>query len=241
MKEKHQGFLIRSGDKFRINGKVTSSILLNQLQVDLLNHFKMYFRGRLLDVGCGEKPYSLLYDELVDSSIGVDVETCVHNKNFIDVFASAADLPFDDASFDTVLCSNVLEHVSEAGKGFKEIGRVLKNEGYFIGIVPFLYPVHEAPYDFYRYTPYGVRFCVEKQGMEVIHLIPLGGGGLMLFVYWNLFISRLLKWKATTAINIAVQNIFYKIYKKISFKRILEGGGNISRTISCGYLVIAKK
>ena len=124
-----QGFLIKKGSKYYIDSKKTPSILLNQLHVDLLLRHRNCIRGKLLDMGCGEKPYSLIYDELVEESIGCDVETCVHDKRAIDVFATADSLPFEDESFDTVICTNVLEHVSEAFKGFEEIARVTKKGG----------------------------------------------------------------------------------------------------------------
>lgn len=236
-----QGFLIFKNGKFSVNDKKTYSILLNQLHIDLLIKYKDYFKGRLLDAGCGEKPYSLLYNNLVESSIGCDVKTCVHDQKYVDVFATVDDLPFETESFDTILCTNVLEHVAEAGKGFKELSRCLCKSGTLILSTPFLYPLHEAPYDFYRYTMYGLKNQLEKNGFKIEKIIPLGGFGLMLVVYFNLFMTRLIKSKGLTKINCWIQKGFYKLYKNVCFNKLCKGTGKISSIISCGYFVIAKK
>jgi len=238
---KKQGFLILKNGKFSINSKKTYSILLNQLHIDLLVKYKKYFKGKLLDAGCGEKPYSLLYNDLVDNSIGCDVETCVHDQKYVDVFATVDKLPFDNEQFDTILCTNVLEHVAKAGEGFKELSRCLSNGGVLILSTPFLYPLHEAPYDFYRYTTFGLRNQLEKNGFEIEKIIPLGGFGLMLVVYFNLFMTRLVKNGILIKINCGLQKLFYKVYKRVAFKRLCKGLGKINSIVSCGYFVIARK
>ena len=184
-----QGFLIRKDNgKIIVDSKKTTSILTNQLLVDYLIDTSFCLQGKLLDLGCGEKPYKLIYDAICESSIGVDVQTCVHEQKYVDVFASADKLPFENAFFDTILCTNVLEHVANAGKAFQEIGRVLNNKGYLVIAVPFLYPVHEAPYDYYRYTKYGIEHQLKKNGFTIERSMPWGGAGMLLCVYFHLFI-----------------------------------------------------
>lgn len=242
MKKKlQQGFLIKKGEKFTIDSNKTSSIILNQLQVDLLEDNKKYFVGNLLDAGCGEKPYKLLYDDLVEKSVGCDVETCVHDQTSVDVFASIDNLPFEDDQFDTVLCTNVLEHVAEAGNAFIELARCLKPGGHLIISVPFLYPVHEAPYDFYRYTIHLLQYQMKKNKLNIMKIIPLGGIGLLIMVYFNLFICNVLKWKLLKKINCIFQKFFFFLYKKIAFKKLNESVNKINSIISCGYFIIAKK
>ncbi len=72
----------------------------------------------MLDAGCGEKPYSLIYNDFLSESIGCDVETYVHNQKNIDVFSSIGNLPFEADSFNTILCTNVLERVAEMERDY---------------------------------------------------------------------------------------------------------------------------
>lgn len=125
-----QGFLIKKENgKIVVDRKKTTSILTNQLIADYLKDTSFYLNGKLLDLGCGEKPYKLIYDEVCKSSVGIDVETCKHEQKYVDIFASADDIPFEDGFFDTVLCTNVLEHVANMEKAFQEIARVLNRGG----------------------------------------------------------------------------------------------------------------
>ena len=77
-----QGFLIRKKNgKIVVDSKKTTSIITNQLLADYIKDVSIYFKGKLLDLGCGEKPYKIIYDKLCENSIGVDVETCKHDHN----------------------------------------------------------------------------------------------------------------------------------------------------------------
>jgi 2-polyprenyl-3-methyl-5-hydroxy-6-metoxy-1,4-benzoquinol methylase len=159
----------------------------------------------------------------------------------IDVFATVDDLPFEDNEFDTILCTNVLEHVAENVKGFEELSRCLKKGGYIIVSTPYLMPTHEAPYDFYRYTIYGLKHQMERNNLQVVEMIPLGGVGLLMVVYFNYFINKFLKVKLLSRINCVLQRLFYMVYKKNCFKKICNGMGKMNSIISCGYIVIARK
>jgi SAM-dependent methyltransferase len=124
-------------------------------------------RGQLIDLGCGAKPYRFLFN--VDKYIGVDIEQSGHdhkNEN-IDVYYDGKTLPFADASLDSVFSSEVFEHVFNLDELLAEIRRVLKPGGQFLVTVPFCWDEHEVPYDFARYTSYGLRHLLEKNGFEV--------------------------------------------------------------------------
>jgi len=243
MEEISRGFLIKKKGKIKINHKKTNSILLNKLQVDLLLKTRRYMRGYLLDAGCGEKPYSLIYDELVEKSIGCDVEHCIHDQSSVDVYATLDKLPFENDTFDTILCTNVLEHVAENVKSFSELSRVLKSNGCIIAIIPFLYPLHEQPYDFYRYTVYGLKHLMKQNGLNILHIVPLGGAGMMFFVYFNLFLCKFLNCRILSSFGCILQEIEYAIYKRMCFKRLLKNGieKGIAKIISTGYFIVAKK
>jgi ubiquinone/menaquinone biosynthesis C-methylase UbiE len=84
-------------------------------------------------------------------------------------------LPVKDNSFDTVLCNQVLEHVPEPQHLFCEITRVLKTGGILILTAPHIWELHEVPHDYYRFTPYGLRYLAEKAGLKVVKVQALAG------------------------------------------------------------------
>jgi SAM-dependent methyltransferase len=79
-----------------------------------------------------------------------------------------------DGSADLVLCTEVLEHVSETERAFGELTRVLKPGGRMIVTIPFAYPLHEEPHDYIRLTPAGLRELGGRFGLEVLELDRTG-------------------------------------------------------------------
>jgi ubiquinone/menaquinone biosynthesis C-methylase UbiE len=131
--------------------------------------------GRLLDVGCGEKPYAPLFRGLVDEHVGVDHPESVHPLSQVDVLATAYEIPLADGSFDTVLMTEVLEHLEEPARGLAEAGRLLRPGGKLILTTPFMWPLHEEPRDFFRYSPYGLRHLLESGGFGAVTITPIAG------------------------------------------------------------------
>uniref|UniRef100_UPI00345D0282 methyltransferase domain-containing protein n=1 Tax=uncultured Chloroflexus sp. TaxID=214040 RepID=UPI00345D0282 len=107
-----RGFLIYDAelDDYRVDELSTLSILANELLLELILSARAYMKGRLLDVGCGKRPYSLIYDQLVAQSIGTEVVYSPHGVQAADLICLGEQLPFVDGAFDTVLCTEVLEH-----------------------------------------------------------------------------------------------------------------------------------
>lgn len=130
--------------------------------------------GRLLDFGCGRKPYENLFN--VSGYIGIDMDNTGHeHKNSkIDVFYDGKHIPFPDQSFDSVFCSEVFEHVFNLEEIIVEIKRVMKDGGKMLITVPFAWHEHEVPYDFGRYTSFGIRYLLEKNGFEIADLQKSG-------------------------------------------------------------------
>lgn len=89
-----------------------------------------------------------------------------------DVFADASKLPFGDLSIASVVMLEVLEHLRHPALALQEIARVLQPRGRLYLTVPFLYPVHDAPHDYQRYTAHGLVREVEAVGLQVEHLRP---------------------------------------------------------------------
>jgi len=164
-------------------------------------------RGRLLDLGCAKKPFEPLYARYTDSSVGIDVPTTQHEDTRIDVMANGMALPFDREAFDIVLCTEVMEHVPEPQKMLREIRRVLRPGGMAIMTTPFMVPEHEQPWDFYRYTRFGLRYLAEQAELEVVELRPFAGmiGTLISFCvqtqlkFWDM-LAKLVRWRGIRSV-----------------------------------------
>jgi len=134
-----------------------------------------YVRGRLLDVGCGEKPWKALFAPYADEHIGVDHPGTIHDTSEVEILADAYSIPLEAASADTILLNEVLEHLERPQDALSEAHRLLRPGGHVIVDTPFFWPIHEAPRDFYRYSPYGLRYLLESSGFEVVEILPLSG------------------------------------------------------------------
>lgn len=158
------------------NSSTTLSLLPGAVMARWLAAQKHLVHGRLLDSGCGNQPFRAWYAPLVDDVVCLDAAPLAG----VDVIGFADRLPFVDASFDTLLVTEVLEHVEDAERAVQEIHRVLRPGGHALITVPYLYPTHEAPYDFRRFTHFGLRGVLERHGLEVVRIDAKGGGVLLL-------------------------------------------------------------
>ena len=138
-------------------------------------HAAAAVRGRLIDIGCGEKPYQSVLSPYVTQHFGVEHPDTPLPSAQVDLFASADALPLPDASFDTAVMMSVLEHCSDHRGVLRETRRVLTPGGHLLVSVPFLMFPHLEPWDFRRYTAWGFRKVLADAGFEVISVEPLGG------------------------------------------------------------------
>lgn len=123
--------------------------------------------GPLLDVGCGSKPYRGLF--AAQSYVGLDIDSEVtRSRGVADAFYDGTRFPFGDAEFQSVLCNQVLEHVFQPEAFVQEIRRVLQPGGRLLLTVPFVWDEHEQPFDFARYSSFGLRALLERNGFRVV-------------------------------------------------------------------------
>lgn len=120
---------------------------------------------RVLDAGAGEQPYKALFSHC--HYVAADFEKV--NKSYArsDYVCDLSSIPISDAAFDAILLSQVLEHIPEPLPVLNELRRVLCPGGLLFYSGPFFYQEHEVPYDFYRYTQYGVKYLFEKAGFSI--------------------------------------------------------------------------
>lgn len=149
--------------------------------------------GKLLDFGCGRKPFESLFS--VKEYLGLDLEQTGHDhKNSkVDVYYDGKHIPFEDNTFDALFCSEVFEHVFNPDEVLPEIHRVLKPGAKAIITVPFCWNEHEVPYDYARYSSFGITHLLEKNGFKVVRLAKSGNFVKVIFQLWALYFYELFK------------------------------------------------
>lgn len=159
----HPYYIIRKGLKEKLTSKSS------------------YMKGRLLDFGCGSKPYKSLFP--ADEYIGLDYESKGHSHDFeeIDVIYDGVNVPFENSYFDSVLSTEVFEHVFNLPHVLKELNRVLKPGGHLLITCPFVWNEHEVPHDFARYTVFALQSMLEEAGFEIVSVEKSGNFILALF------------------------------------------------------------
>lgn len=130
--------------------------------------------ARVLDVGCGIRPYYPLFASVAADYAGNDIEAREGVRYVSPV--EALDIP--DESFDLVLCTQVLEHVRRPLRALEEMGRVLAPGGHLFLTTHGVYPFHPDPQDYWRWTQQGFEALFEDTpALELIELVPHGGAG----------------------------------------------------------------
>lgn len=123
-----------------------------------------YISGKTLDLGAGSAKYREIIKARANPYITFDMFPGEH----VDVVGDALNLPFDENSFDTIISTQVLEHVEKPWIMIKEIGRTLKPGGLCVLTTPFMIPYHPDPRDYFRYTTQGIRSLFENEGFETV-------------------------------------------------------------------------
>lgn len=145
------------GDFFVIKRKITDS-------------FKGIFSGKdaVLDIGCGHRPY---YHKSIKSKI-VCIDISQTGKSHI--VGDASNLPVKKGKFDGIVCVNSFYYYKNPFKAVENFSHALKKGGKLAMVMPFIYPIHDAPHDLYRFTEYGIREIL-KDDFTIKEIKPIGG------------------------------------------------------------------
>lgn len=145
--------------------------LMTVMLENSLKNCSGFVKGKLLDVGCGWRPYEKTFFAAAEKYVGLDY---LSDRSKPDIIGSAQAIPLPDNSFDTVTSTEVLEHVPDPLKAMREMCRVLKPGGYLILTAPMFWPRHEVPYDYYRHTYDGLLHFVKESGLELTKIFNRG-------------------------------------------------------------------
>jgi len=158
--------------------------LIKKLVNDRVRDHLPALHGSVLDAGCGTRPYQPDILRHADWCVGLDWAHSVHGLH-ADVLADLArPLPLQDACMDCAVCFEVLEHVPEPAALLGELHRVLRPQGILLLSVPFQWWVHEAPYDFYRYTRHGLERLLTGAGFVDVRVEATSG-------FWSMWLLKL--------------------------------------------------
>ncbi|MEO8446211.1 MAG: class I SAM-dependent methyltransferase [bacterium] len=214
----------------------SSKLLRNKIEENIPKFFDSNKKYKILDYGCGVKPYEYVFDNFKEKYVGVDVGDNPHADFRIEPDEK---LPFGNDEFDVVLSSQVLEHVGDANFYLDECHRVLKSGGMLILSTHGTWQFHSAPIDVQRWTSYGLKKIIEKSGFMIKGFIPaLGQLALtsqLRLTFYHSFVKEVLK---------PLQIIYYPLSFLYQWKMKIEDAITPQRVKdrdSAYYLVIAKK
>lgn len=168
----------------------------NWLIYDIVDEWIMKFsekyNGSLYDLGCGEMPYKSWLLGYADNYIGVDWGSSLHELK-ADILADLNEpLPIESEVADTVFSISVMEHLCNPQVFLDEAHRILKPGGSIVLQVPFMWQVHEAPHDYFRFTNYGLQYMFEKAGFNEITIYSQTGFWVMWTLKFNYQCRRLI-------------------------------------------------
>ncbi len=213
--------------------------------IKLLAH-RYKFYGKLLDVGCGEKPYQGVFSA-VSSYVGIDFPDYSRSKGILgekpDLFfdnnyKKSLLLPFKDNNFDTVVSFQVLEHHSNPELCVREMVRVVKKGGKILISAPLTWSLHEIPRDYFRFTEYGLRKLFDRNQCTVLKVVKEGSIFSTIIV---LLMDYLIEIANKNKIFYLFALLFYPILLAFSYLCILLDKIFPSHTICFNYLVLAEK
>jgi SAM-dependent methyltransferase len=192
-----------------------------------------YAKGSLLDCGAGKVPFYGVYKDLVSDITCTDWGSSPHRLRHIDMEVDLSEkLPFNDSSIDTILLTDVLEHLSNPQLLLSESERILRQNGHILIFVPFLYWLHEQPHDYFRYTEHALANLIESSGLIGVEIYPYGGGSDVLIDMGDKIFKDY-------KLLLAAHKFWWKVLKLTGFAQKIRIAK--MQKFPLGYVAVAKK
>lgn len=198
------------------------------------------YRGDLYDLGCGEAPYKDFFLRYASTYTAVDWSGSCHDTSPDVVADLNKAFPIGSDVADTIVSLSVIEHLCEPANFLSECYRILKPGGHLLLQVPWQWWIHEAPYDFYRFTPYGLKYLLEKAGFQGVTVEAQSGFCTTLVLKFNYFTCRFIRGpKLLKALIFAVLWPVWQMGQVLApYLDKLDRSWELE---SCGFYVVAKK
>lgn len=191
--------------------------------------------GKTLDIGAGGSPYAKLFPNRVSVDIvsqeGVDVVADVHDLSV-----------FKNEEFDIILCTEALEHFHDPTQAIRELTRVLKRDGILILSTRFIFPLHNIPHDYYRFTEYGLRYLL--RGYDIKKFVADGNTMTTLAIlYQRIGYQCDTLWFKPLKLLWFIKAHLARLFSWVLTKEHGDIGGQteVKNIMTSGYLVVAKK
>ena len=234
--------LVSKKGHYRGNRDTTYLYVASRLVTDLAVQYyystiKNYAFGDLADIGCGYVPMYEIYKEQTKTQTCIDWANTLHKNEYLDMECDLNQpLDIENDKFDTIILSDVLEHIRKPELLLQELYRITRPNGVLILGVPFYYWLHEVPFDYFRYTKYALKSILEDAGYSLVEINTTGGvldvwGDLTAKIFARIpFIGK--------SCAIAVQYLIYMFGKTGLGRRVRKG---TSESSPLSYVIVAKK
>ncbi|MDI6903825.1 MAG: class I SAM-dependent methyltransferase [Methanocellales archaeon] len=159
----------------------------------------------ILDAGAGWCPYKGYFQHA--NYISLDFGSAFGTSP-IGIIGDLTSIPFKDESIDAVLCTQVLEHVKEPKSVVSEFYRILKPNGSLFLTAPQGWGIHQEPYDYFRFTSYGLEYIFNSVGFNIEFIKPRGG------YFW--YIGSRLREICLFPKNIVIKKLLYVLFSLVN-------------------------
>lgn len=199
-----------------------------------IKKFSSYIKGDVLDVGSGKSDrYSKFFkfNKYIRLDISPDCEP--------DIVADAQNIPLPDKSFDSIISTQGLEHMTNPTKVIMEFYRVLRENGYCLVTVPFFNEMHEEPHDYWRFTKYSLEMMFKEAGFNIVSIEPRGGFfAVIAQLFTRYFIDKFSLFERKIG---AIINPFLKLFGLIMIWLDKIDRSDSNRKFSIGWVAVVQK